>query len=195
MDALLLLAAAASPHCWPPMLAVCLQVQVHTDAGVLCADAALVTIPLGVLKRADGLAFLPPLPARKRLAIKRLGFGCLNKVMMLFPHCFWGDKVGGCWGGEGRQGRGPQGQTGGSQRGPLAARVLSFHTGAVRDPFHTVVACWADRRSTQNGEEGSGLPEDGWVVGDMIAKWPALERCCIGSGCVWEMRTCRRASE
>jgi monoamine oxidase len=69
------------------------QVQVHTDAGVFAADAALVTIPLGVLKRPDCMAFQPPLPPRKRAAIRRLGFGCLNKVMLLFPHCFWGDKV------------------------------------------------------------------------------------------------------
>eukprot|EP00775_Hariotina_reticulata_P006150 gene6150-6387_t len=67
-------------------------VQVHTPAGVVAADAALVTVPLGVLKRPDGLVFQPPLPARKRQAIKRLGFGCLNKVVLLFPHCFWGDK-------------------------------------------------------------------------------------------------------
>jgi len=66
---------------------------VHTPAGVIAADAALVTVPLGVLKRPDGLIFQPPLPARKRQAIKRLGFGCLNKVVMLFPYCFWGDKV------------------------------------------------------------------------------------------------------
>jgi hypothetical protein len=31
------------------------------------------------------------LPPRKQAAIQRLGFGCLNKVMLLFPHCFWGD--------------------------------------------------------------------------------------------------------
>lgn len=65
----------------------------HTDAGVFTADAAIVTVPLGVLKRQDGLVFQPPLPAKKRAAIERLGFGCLNKVVMLFPHCFWGSKV------------------------------------------------------------------------------------------------------
>eukprot|EP00879_Flechtneria_rotunda_P010703 GHRR01011185.1.p1 GENE.GHRR01011185.1~~GHRR01011185.1.p1 ORF type:complete len:666 (+),score=276.42 GHRR01011185.1:1382-3379(+) len=67
-------------------------VQVHTDAGVITADAALVTVPLGVLKRQDGLMFQPPLPNRKRVAIRKLGFGCLNKVVMLFPYSFWGSK-------------------------------------------------------------------------------------------------------
>lgn len=65
----------------------------HTDAGIFEADAAIVTVPLGVLKRPGQLRFQPPLPPRKQAAIQRLGFGCLNKVMMLFPHCFWGDKV------------------------------------------------------------------------------------------------------
>lgn len=67
-------------------------VRVHTGAGVFEADAAIVTVPLGVLKRPDQLRFQPPLPSRKQAAIQRLGFGCLNKVMLLFPHCFWGDR-------------------------------------------------------------------------------------------------------
>lgn len=72
--------------------------RVHTGAGDFEADACIVTVPLGVLKRPNNLRFLPPLPPRKQEAIQRLGFGCLNKVMLLFPHCFWGDKV--CvWGG------------------------------------------------------------------------------------------------
>jgi len=75
------------------MLCCAVQVRVHTGAGVFQADAAVVTVPLGVLKRPDGLQFQPPLPPRKQAAIKRLGFGCLNKVMLLFPHCFWGDRV------------------------------------------------------------------------------------------------------
>jgi lysine-specific histone demethylase 1 len=54
-------------------------VSVHTPAGLFQADAALVTVPLGVLKK-GGLVFQPPLPARKQGAIKRLGFGLLNKV-------------------------------------------------------------------------------------------------------------------
>lgn len=73
----------------------CCQVRVHTGAGDFEGDACIVTVPLGVLKRSDKVKFLPPLPPRKQAAIQRLGFGCLNKVMLLFPHCFWGDKVGG----------------------------------------------------------------------------------------------------
>lgn len=47
------------------------------------AEAALVTVPLGVLK-AGSISFLPPLPQRKQDAIARMGFGILNKVHTLF---------------------------------------------------------------------------------------------------------------
>lgn len=43
------------------------------------ADAVLVTVPLGVLKR-GAIAFDPPLPAAKQDVIQRLGFGVLNKA-------------------------------------------------------------------------------------------------------------------
>ena len=52
------------------------------------ADVALVTVPLGVLKK-EIIAFDPPLPERKLRAIANLGFGVLNKVILLFPEVFW----------------------------------------------------------------------------------------------------------
>ena len=57
------------------------------------ADAVVVTLPLGVLK-AGVVRFNPPLPPRKQSAIDRLGFGALNKVLLLFPHAFWEDLEG-----------------------------------------------------------------------------------------------------
>ena len=45
----------------------------------ITADAVLLTIPLGVLKK-EKLKFDPPLPEWKTSAIKRMGFGNLNKV-------------------------------------------------------------------------------------------------------------------
>ena len=33
--------------------------------------------------------FEPLLPPEKIMAIKRLGFGVLNKLVMFFPHAFW----------------------------------------------------------------------------------------------------------
>jgi len=56
--------------------------------GLIEADAVLVTVPLGVLKRNE-LRFEPPLPPWKQGAIDRLGFGNLNKVVVEFPEIFW----------------------------------------------------------------------------------------------------------
>lgn len=64
------------------------SVEVDTEQGVFSADAAIVTLPLGVLK-ADTVVFDPPLPSAKRKAIERLGMGLLNKVWLRFPHAFW----------------------------------------------------------------------------------------------------------
>ena len=64
-------------------------VQVIAGSQVFEADMTLCTVPLGVLK-SGSIKFIPELPQRKLDGIKRLGFGLLNKVAMLFPHVFWG---------------------------------------------------------------------------------------------------------
>ncbi|QIQ87929.1 FAD-dependent oxidoreductase [Erythrobacter sp.] len=53
-------------------------------------DAALVTVPLGVLK-AGSIAFDPPLPEEKRAAIGRIGMGVLDKLYLKFDRVFWDD--------------------------------------------------------------------------------------------------------
>lgn len=63
-------------------------VKVFVGEEIYEADMALCTIPLGVLQR-NMLKFEPELPQRKLDAIKKLGFGLLNKVVMLFPKVFW----------------------------------------------------------------------------------------------------------
>jgi monoamine oxidase len=67
-------------------------VQVFTADKVFCADAVVVTVPLGVLKK-EKIEFQPPLSDRKKKSIDRLGFGNLNKVIMLFDHAFWDTNV------------------------------------------------------------------------------------------------------
>ncbi|CAN6469081.1 unnamed protein product [Victoria cruziana] len=64
-------------------------VQVIAGNQVFDGDMALCTVPLGVLK-SNSIKFIPELPQRKLDSIKRLGFGLLNKVAMLFPTAFWG---------------------------------------------------------------------------------------------------------
>ncbi|KNA18637.1 hypothetical protein SOVF_068780 isoform A [Spinacia oleracea] len=64
-------------------------VQVAAGNQVFEGEMVLCTVPLGVLK-SGSIKFIPELPQKKLDGIKRLGFGCLNKVAMLFPHVFWG---------------------------------------------------------------------------------------------------------
>ncbi|XP_020600317.1 lysine-specific histone demethylase 1 homolog 2 [Phalaenopsis equestris] len=69
------------------------RVEVMVAGGqVFRADMVLCTVPLGVLKN-DSIKFDPELPSPKLGAIKRLGFGLLNKVAMLFPYVFWGEEL------------------------------------------------------------------------------------------------------
>ncbi|KAL8170518.1 hypothetical protein V2J09_022322 [Rumex salicifolius] len=64
-------------------------VQVTAGNQVFEGDMVLCTVPLGVLKNGS-IRFVPELPQKKLDGIKRMGFGLLNKVAMLFPHVFWG---------------------------------------------------------------------------------------------------------
>jgi lysine-specific histone demethylase 1 len=63
-------------------------VQVIAGSQVFEGDMVLCTVPLGVLK-SGSIKFIPELPQRKLDGIKRLGYGLLNKVAMLFPCVFW----------------------------------------------------------------------------------------------------------
>lgn len=54
-------------------------------------DAVVITVPLGVLKR-DVIRFLPPLPAAKREAIRRIGMGTLDKLYLKFEDVLWDNK-------------------------------------------------------------------------------------------------------
>lgn len=69
------------------------KVKVSTSNGnEFLGDAVLITVPLGCLK-AGYMKFCPPLPEWKHAAIKRLGFGVLNKLVLEFPYVFWDDTV------------------------------------------------------------------------------------------------------
>lgn len=67
-------------------------VEVHTPRHTFRADAAVVTVPLGCLKAGD-VEFRPALTPRKLGAVARINFGTLNKVVLLFPHAFWGGEL------------------------------------------------------------------------------------------------------
>ncbi|KAH8697773.1 putative lysine-specific histone demethylase Aof2 [Talaromyces proteolyticus] len=61
---------------------------VHTENGPITADHVVYTGSLGTLKHHD-VEFSPPLPDWKTGAIDRLGFGVLNKVVLVFDQVFW----------------------------------------------------------------------------------------------------------
>ncbi|KAJ5942068.1 hypothetical protein N7516_002236 [Penicillium verrucosum] len=61
------------------------------DGEKFLADHVVFTGSLGVLKQ-QKIKFEPPLPDWKRGAIDRLGFGIMNKVVLVFKEAFWDTK-------------------------------------------------------------------------------------------------------
>jgi monoamine oxidase len=59
-----------------------------TNGEIIEADRIVLTVPLGVLKQ-DSIIFDPPLPERKTTSIQRMGFGLLNKVILVYAEPFW----------------------------------------------------------------------------------------------------------
>lgn len=64
------------------------SVKITTNLAVFSARRAVITLPLGVLKRGS-VRFAPDLPKSKLAAIKKLRMGLLNKLLLLFDRCFW----------------------------------------------------------------------------------------------------------
>ncbi|GFS41292.1 hypothetical protein Acr_00g0073570 [Actinidia rufa] len=58
------------------------------DGRTLFADAAVVAVPLGVLK-SNSIKFEPRLPEWKEAAIAELGVGIENKIILHFENVFW----------------------------------------------------------------------------------------------------------
>ncbi|KAG9319424.1 hypothetical protein KVV02_007989 [Mortierella alpina] len=63
------------------------QVKCRDGTSLECS-AAVITVPLGVLKSRQ-IAFSPALPQWKEQAIRQLGFGLLNKLVLVFEKPFW----------------------------------------------------------------------------------------------------------
>jgi monoamine oxidase len=65
------------------------SVRRYPSGEALLGSHGVVTVPLGVLKDPDAVAFTPGLPAERRAAIDRLGFGGFEKVILRFDEPFW----------------------------------------------------------------------------------------------------------
>lgn len=64
------------------------DVEIQTVLGPVHAGQVLVAVPLGVLQ-ARTIHFDPPLPGRMQGALRRVGFGILDKLVLRFPRVFW----------------------------------------------------------------------------------------------------------
>lgn len=67
-------------------------VTVAGDRGILTADTAIVTVPVGVLK-SDEFVIEPALPEPVANALGRLEMNAFEKVFLRFPKKFWDDGV------------------------------------------------------------------------------------------------------
>lgn len=67
-----------------------IKVKVTHNGTVTEADYAIVTVPLGVLKKSS-IQFTPALPAAKRTAIEKIGMNCVNKFLLTWDKAFWDD--------------------------------------------------------------------------------------------------------
>ncbi|GIZ37452.1 hypothetical protein CKM354_000089800 [Cercospora kikuchii] len=74
----------------------CQPVRVETSQGVYTADQVVCTLPLGVLQHdarrredANTSLFSPALPANKRESVQKLGFGTLNKILLVYRDPWW----------------------------------------------------------------------------------------------------------
>jgi len=73
----------------------CRSQVVTTSGEVFPADHVIVTCSLGYLKAHAQELFQPALPEGKMAAIRRLGFGTVNKIYLEFDEPFWDETCGG----------------------------------------------------------------------------------------------------
>lgn len=68
------------------------KIKAVTNRGIFFAKRVVVSVPLGVLK-SGMVKFYPELPENKQIAIKTLGMGLMNKIILKFPYFFWDKSV------------------------------------------------------------------------------------------------------
>ncbi|MBD2578888.1 FAD-dependent oxidoreductase [Oscillatoria sp. FACHB-1406] len=68
------------------------QVTITTNRGQFVGQCAVITLPLGVLKQGR-VSFTPELPTSLRRAIRTVGMGNVNKVILQFQRPFWDTKL------------------------------------------------------------------------------------------------------
>jgi len=64
------------------------DIEIVSENTVFYADAVIITVPLGILKK-NFIKFNPPLPIAKEKAIEHLDMGLFNITAIKFPTAFW----------------------------------------------------------------------------------------------------------
>ncbi|KAK4530377.1 hypothetical protein CCYA_CCYA04G1234 [Cyanidiococcus yangmingshanensis] len=67
---------------------------IFEDDSVALADFVILALPLGVMRDPKVVHFVPELPAWKRAALRSVGNGNLNKVVLRFSTAFWSRDIG-----------------------------------------------------------------------------------------------------
>jgi len=106
-------------------------------------DEVIVTAPLGWLQRNQDTFFDPPLPERLSKAIKNIGYGNLDKVLITFPKAFWEE--------ENRDISSPQGGDTSSNSKALAPNVT-----ATTQPYHQ--ASQSSQQQSQSDDANGHYP-------------------------------------
>ena len=85
-----LLTHACAHHATPPPPSALARRSLTLASGARhTARYAVVTVPLGVLKKAGALTFAPPLPPANQAGIAALGMGLYEKVVLVFDRAWW----------------------------------------------------------------------------------------------------------
>lgn len=137
------------------------------DGRTFDGDAALITLPLGVLKEGR-ISFDPPLPDDKQHAIDTLIMGVLNKVYLRFPDVFWDDDVD--WIGYAAQEKGHWAEYVNFARVTDDAILLAFNAGAYGEEIESLSdeQIVTEAMKTLRSIYGSEIPEP---IDSLITRW------------------------
>lgn len=142
-------------------------VEVTTTRATHCADHAIITLPLGVLK-SGSVEFAEPLGRKRQRAIDGLEMGLLNKCVLRFDRVFWPADL------DWIDYLGPQETLWADWTSYLPATgqplIVGFNAAAMAD----AVEGWDDRTTTASALDalramfGASVPDP---VGSQISRW------------------------
>ena len=144
------------------------SVKVSTNAGIFEATDAIITVPLGVLKRGV-IRFNPALPITKTRAITSIGFGVLDKAILRFPRNFWHETQAEVLGFIGEN-RGQWAESFDLSKITGEAVLVMFNAGSSAQNFATQTesAVIASAAKTLRQMFGNGIPDPS---GAILTRW------------------------